>query len=167
MLILGGPHIMSVYDFTVKSSKGEEIPLSNYKGKALLIVNTATKCGFAPQFEGLEKLHQDFADRGLEVLGFPCNQFMNQEPIEDDEMENVCKVNFGVSFPLFAKVDVNGSEAHPLFQYLKKEKKGTLGSDVKWNFTKFLVNQHGEVIERYAPTTKPEKIEPEIEKLLK
>ncbi|MCM2676808.1 glutathione peroxidase [Alkalicoccobacillus plakortidis] len=158
---------MSVYDFTVKSSKGEEIPLSKYEGKALLIVNTATKCGFAPQFDGLEKLHQEYADRGFEVLGFPCNQFMNQEPVEDDEMENVCKVNFGVSFPLFAKVDVNGSSAHPLYQYLKKEKKGTIGSDVKWNFTKFLVNQHGEVIERFAPTTKPEKIEPEIQKLLK
>lgn len=158
---------MSVYDFTVKSSKGEEIPLSKYEGKALLIVNTATKCGFAPQFDGLEKLQQEYADRGFEVLGFPCNQFMNQEPVEDDEMENVCKVNFGVSFPLFAKVDVNGSSAHPLYQYLKKEKKGTIGSDVKWNFTKFLVNQHGEVIERFAPTTKPEKIEPEIQKLLK
>ncbi|MDQ0208332.1 glutathione peroxidase [Alkalicoccobacillus murimartini] len=157
---------MSVYDFTVKSSKGEEIPLSKYEGKALLIVNTATKCGFAPQFDGLEKLHQEYADRGFEVLGFPCNQFMNQEPVEDDEMENVCKVNFGVSFPLFAKVDVNGGNAHPLYQYLKKEKKGTIGSDVKWNFTKFLVNQHGEVIERFAPTTKPEKIEPEIQKLL-
>ncbi|MFK3939876.1 glutathione peroxidase [Alkalihalobacillus sp. NPDC078783] len=158
---------MSVYDYTVKSSKGEEIPLSKYEGKALLIVNTATKCGFAPQFDGLEKLHQEYADQGFEVLGFPCNQFMNQEPVEDDEMENVCKVNFGVSFPLFAKVDVNGSDAHPLYQYLKKEKKGTIGSEVKWNFTKFLVNQHGEVIERFAPTTKPEKIEPEIKKLLK
>ncbi|MEK4564175.1 glutathione peroxidase [Alkalihalobacillus sp. FSL R5-0424] len=158
---------MSVYDFSVKSSKGEEIPLSKYEGKALLIVNTATKCGFAPQFDGLEKLHQEYADQGFEVLGFPCNQFMNQEPVEDDEMENVCKVNFGVSFPLFAKVNVNGSDAHPLYQYLKKEKKGTIGSDVKWNFTKFLVNQQGEVIERFAPTTKPEKIEPEIKKLLK
>ncbi|WYP27602.1 glutathione peroxidase [Alkalihalobacillus sp. FSL W8-0930] len=158
---------MSVYDFSVKSSKGEEIQLSKYEGKALLIVNTATKCGFAPQFDGLEKLHQEYADQGFEVLGFPCNQFMNQEPVEDDEMENVCKVNFGVSFPLFAKVDVNGSDAHPLYQYLKKEKKGTIGSDVKWNFTKFLVNQQGEVIERFAPTTKPEKIEPEIKKLLK
>ncbi|MGN7312151.1 glutathione peroxidase [Alkalicoccobacillus gibsonii] len=158
---------MSVYDYTVKSSKGEDIPLSKYEGKALLIVNTATKCGFAPQFDGLEKLHQEYADRGFEVLGFPCNQFMNQEPVEDDEMENVCKVNFGVSFPLFAKVDVNGSNAHPLYQHLKKEKKGTIGSDVKWNFTKFLVNQEGEVIERFAPTTKPEKIEPEIKKLLK
>ncbi|MBM0067405.1 glutathione peroxidase [Alkalicoccobacillus gibsonii] len=158
---------MSVYDYTVKSSKGEDIPLSKYEGKALLIVNTATKCGFAPQFDGLEKLHQEYADQGFEVLGFPCNQFMNQEPVEDDEMENVCKVNFGVSFPLFAKVDVNGSNAHPLYQHLKKEKKGTIGSDVKWNFTKFLVNQEGEVIERFAPTTKPEKIEPEIKKLLK
>ncbi|TSB45248.1 glutathione peroxidase [Alkalicoccobacillus porphyridii] len=158
---------MSVYDFTVKSSKGEEISLSQYEGKALLIVNTATKCGFATQFDGLEKLHQDYADRGFEVLGFPCNQFMNQEPVEDDEMENVCKVNFGVNFPLFARVDVNGSDAHPLYQHLKKSQKGTIGSDVKWNFTKFLVNQQGEVIERFAPTTKPEKIQPEIEKLLK
>lgn len=117
---------MSVYDYTVKSSKGEDIPLSKYEGKALLIVNTATKCGFAPQFDGLEKLHQEYADQGFEVLGFPCNQFMNQEPVEDDEMENVCKVNFGVSFPLFAKVDVNGSNAHPLYQHLKKEKKAQL-----------------------------------------
>ncbi|WP_059104572.1 glutathione peroxidase [Shouchella shacheensis] len=155
---------MSVYDYTVQTSKGEDVPLSEYEGDVLLIVNTATKCGFASQFDGLEKLHQQYEERGLRVLGFPCNQFLNQEPTSDDEMENVCKINFGVTFPLFAKVDVKGKNAHPLFTHLKEEQKGMLGGEIKWNFTKFLVNRDGEVVERYAPTMKPEKIEPEIKR---
>ncbi|GAF19038.1 glutathione peroxidase family protein [Bacillus sp. JCM 19046] len=157
---------MSVYDYTVKTSKGEDFSLATYEGDVLLIVNTATKCGFASQFDGLEQLHQSYKDDGLRVMGFPSNQFMNQEPTSDDEMENVCKVNFGVSFPLFAKTDVKGKHADPLYKHLKSEKKGTIGEEIKWNFTKFLVNRKGEVIERYAPQTKPKQIEDDIKNAL-
>ncbi|ERN51483.1 glutathione peroxidase [Alkalihalophilus marmarensis] len=156
----------SVHDFTVQSTKGEEVSLSIYKGQIMLIVNTATKCGLAPQFKGLEKLHQQYKDKGLAVLGFPCNQFMNQEPVSDEQMTEACEINFGVTFPLFAKINVNGSDAHPLYKHLKKEQKGLLSSEIKWNFTKFLVDKDGEVVKRFGPNTSPEKMEDEIKELL-
>ncbi|GAE31092.1 glutathione peroxidase [Halalkalibacter hemicellulosilyticus] len=158
---------MSIHQFTVKKANGEEQSLEEYKGRALLIVNTATKCGLAPQFEGLEELYQRYHEQGFDVLGFPTNQFMNQEPVADADMTETCKLNFGVTFPLFAKIRVNGSEAHPLYSYLKQEKKGVLSSDIKWNFTKFLVDQEGYVVERYGPQVKPEKIEDDIKNVLK
>lgn len=158
---------MSVYDYSVKTSDGQEVSLSTYKGNVLLIVNTATKCGFASQFAGLEKLHNDYKEKGFYVLGFPSNQFLNQEPVADEDMEQVCKINFGVTFPLFAKTDVKGKHANPLFNYLKAAKKGMLSEEIKWNFTKFLVNRKGEVIKRYAPATKPETIEADVIEELK
>ncbi|WP_368505707.1 glutathione peroxidase [Alkalihalophilus sp. As8PL] len=156
----------TVHDFSVQTSKGEEVALSKYEGDVIVIVNTATKCGLAPQFEGLEKLYQEYKDRGLSILGFPCNQFMNQEPVSDDQMTEACKVNFGVTFPLFAKINVNGSSAHPLYKHLKKEQKGLLSSEIKWNFTKFLVDQKGNVVKRFGPNTPPEKMEEDIKQLL-
>tara|TARA_R100000322_G_scaffold138218_1_gene94027 strand:- start:207 stop:719 length:513 start_codon:yes stop_codon:yes gene_type:complete len=157
----------SIYDFSVRGIKGNEASMADYKGKVLLIVNTASKCGFTPQFEGLQALHEELGDRGFEVLGFPCNQFMNQDPANEDAISQFCSLNYGVSFPMFAKVDVNGDGAHPLFQFLKREAKGLMGSEkVKWNFTKFLVNRDGQVIRRYAPTAKPADIRADIEKLL-
>jgi glutathione peroxidase len=157
---------MSVHQFSVLNPNGENVSLGCYKGKVLLIVNTATNCGLAPQFNGLEKLYQDYKDEGLIVLGFPCNQFMRQEPVRNDEMEAMCKLNFGVTFPLFAKVNVNGSDAAPLYKYLKKEQKGLLSSEIKWNFTKFLIDQEGKVIERYGPNVSPKNITEDIRKLL-
>ncbi|WP_332691600.1 glutathione peroxidase [Halalkalibacter lacteus] len=157
---------MSVHQFSVLEPSGNELSLEHYKGNVLLIVNTATKCGFAPQFNGLEKLYQEYSENGLAVLGFPCNQFMGQEPVSDSEMEEVCKLNFGVTFPLFAKINVNGSDATPLYKYLKKEQKGLLSSEIKWNFTKFLVDKEGKVIERYGPNVAPKKIGEDIRKLL-
>ena len=157
----------SIYDFTARSIDGCDVPLSDYRGKVLLIVNTASKCGFTPQSEGLEKLHEDYAGRDFEVLGFPCNQFGAQEPGDEAEIANFCKLSYDVSFPMFAKIDVNGEGAHPLYRYLKGEAKGLLGSEgIKWNFTKFLVDRDGKVIDRFAPTTKPEALKSEIEKLL-
>ncbi len=157
----------SIYDFNVRDIKGNEASMAEYKGKVLLIVNTASKCGFTPQFEGLQVLHEELGDQGFEVLGFPCNQFMNQDPANEDAISQFCSLNYGVSFPMFAKVDVNGDGAHPLFQFLKREAKGLMGSEkVKWNFTKFLVNRDGQVIRRYAPTAKPADIRSDIEKLL-
>jgi glutathione peroxidase len=157
----------SIYDFSVRDIKGNEASMADYKGKVLLIVNTASKCGFTPQFEGLQVLHEELGDRGFEVLGFPCNQFMNQDPANEDAISQFCSLNYGVSFPMFAKVDVNGDGAHPLFQFLKREARGLMGSEkVKWNFTKFLVNRDGQVIRRYAPTAKPADIRADIEKLL-
>ncbi|KMK75047.1 glutathione peroxidase [Alkalihalobacillus pseudalcaliphilus] len=157
----------NVFDFTVQAPNGEEVALEQYKGKVLLIVNTATKCGLTPQFKGLEHLYQSYKEKGLVVLGFPCNQFMNQEPLSNDEMVEACQLNHGVSFPLLAKIKVNGSEAEPLYKHLKKEQKGVLSSEVKWNFTKFLINKKGEVVERYSPQTEPEKLEAKIQELLK
>lgn len=158
---------MSVYDFTAKTLSGADVSLSKYQGQVLLIVNTASKCGFTPQYEGLEYLHQKLHGRGLTVLGFPCNQFGHQEPGSEDEIGAFCQKNYGVSFPMFGKVDVNGNNAHPLFQYLKKEERGLLGTEaIKWNFTKFLVGRDGEPTERYAPATKPEDLESDILKLL-
>ena len=157
----------SIYDFSVRDIKGNEASMADYKGKVLLIVNTASKCGFTPQFEGLQALHEELGDQGFGVLGFPCNQFMNQDPANEDAISQFCSLNYGVSFPMFAKVDVNGDGAHPLFQFLKREAKGLMGSEkVKWNFTKFLVNRDGQVIRRYAPTAKPADIRADIEKLL-
>ncbi|WJE16891.1 glutathione peroxidase [Halobacillus sp. ACCC02827] len=157
---------MSVYEYVVQDKSGGEVSLGDYEGNVLLIVNTATKCGLANQFEGLEALHQKYELEGLRVLGFPCNQFMNQEPVSDENMAQECKINFGVTFPLFKKIQVNGKDADPLYKYLKTEQKGLLGSDIKWNFTKFLVDRKGNVVKRFAPKTKPEQIEQDIQELL-
>lgn len=157
----------TVADFTVTTNRGEALNLSDKQGKVLLVVNTASKCGFTPQYDGLEKLYQTYKDRGFEVLGFPCNQFGNQEPGDADEIQQFCKVNFGVTFPLMQKIDVNGDTASPLFDWMKGEAKGLLGStSIKWNFTKFLIDRDGKVVRRYAPTDKPAKIAADIEKLL-
>ena len=156
-----------IYGIEVKDIKGNVSTLEPYRGKALLIVNTASKCGFTPQFEGLQKLHDDLGDKGFEVLGFPCNQFLSQDPADNDKISEFCSLNYGVTFPMYAKIEVNGPGTHPLFQYLKSEAKGMLGSEkVKWNFTKFLVNKDGKVLRRYAPTAKPEEIRKDIEELL-
>lgn len=157
---------MSFYDLKTKTASGKEIDFNEFKDHPVLIINTATQCGLTPQFSGLEQIHQEFKDKGLKVLGFPCNQFMGQEPLSNDEMENTCQLNHGVTFPLTEKVDVNGKNTDPVFKYLKKEKGGLLGSKIKWNFTKFLINKDGKVIKRYAPTTKPEAIVPDIKKVL-
>ena len=154
---------MSVHDFSVQKPNGETISLKEYSGKVLLIVNTATKCGLAPQFEELEILWNTYSHDDVMILGFPCNQFMNQEPETDKTMATACKLNFWVTFPLIAKIDVNRDNTHPLYQYLKEAKKGLLGSEaIKWNFTKFLVDKNGTVINRYAPATKPESLEVDI-----
>ena len=156
-----------VYDFEVNRLSGEPVKLSEYRGKVLLIVNTASECGFTPQYGGLEDLYGKFQARGLEVLGFPCNQFGRQEPGGSEEIAEFCSLNYGVTFPMFEKIDVNGKNAHPLYQHLKSEAPGLLGSEpIKWNFTKFLVNREGEVVERYGSTTKPEQIEAAIEAAL-
>lgn len=158
---------MSIYEYEVKTIRGESQTLESYKGDVMLIVNTATKCGFAPQFDGLEKLHQTYSEQGLAVLGFPSSQFMNQELEEDSAIEEACKLNHGVTFPLFSKIDVNGSSAHPLYRHLTSEAPGALGiKAIKWNFTKFLVDRSGKVVKRFAPTDTPEKIEEDIKKLL-
>lgn len=157
----------SIYDIEVQDIKGANHSMADYQGKVLLIVNTASKCGFTPQFEGLQTLYADLGERGLEVLGFPCNQFMNQDPADNDEISQFCSLNYGVDFPMFGKVDVNGPGTHPLYRFLKSEAKGLLGSEnIKWNFTKFLLNRNGQVVKRYPPTTKPEAIRKDIEKLL-
>lgn len=162
-----GSDMTTVHDFTCDRLTGKPEDLSEYKGKVLLIVNTASKCGFTPQFEGLEKLFHDLKDKGLVILGFPCNQFGKQDPGSNDEIGEFCQINYGVSFPMFAKIDVNGDEAAPLYKHLKAVKPGVLGTEkIKWNFTKFLVGKDGDVIKRYAPTTKPEVIRTDIEKLL-
>ena len=157
----------TIYDFSANRLNSELEALSTYKGKAVLVVNTASKCGFTPQFEGLETLYKSFQSRGLEILGFPCNQFMKQDPGSAEEIADFCQANYGVTFPMFAKVDVKGESAHPLFQYLTSSAPGLLGSKaIKWNFTKFLVNSEGSVVKRYAPATKPENIAADIEALL-
>lgn len=156
----------SVYDFAASSLSGEDIPLSRFAGKVLLIVNTASRCGFTPQYEGLEALYRELAPRGFAVLGFPCNQFRGQEPGDAKEIAAFCAVNYDISFPMFAKIDVNGSNAHPLYNYLKAERSGLLGQSIKWNFTKFLIDRAGQVVARHAPTAKPESLKHEIEALL-
>lgn len=157
----------SIYDFTVQDIQGNEHDMGEHRGKVLLIVNTASKCGFTPQFEGLQGLYGDLKEKGLEVLGFPCNQFMNQDPADNGAISEFCSLNYGVDFPMFAKIEVNGPGTHPLYAFLKQQAKGLMGSEkVKWNFTKFLVNRDGQVVRRYPPTTKPEAIRSDIEKLL-
>lgn len=157
----------TLFDITADSLDGQPVNLGQYKGKVLLIVNTASKCGFTPQYKGLEAVYQQFKDRGVEVLGFPCNQFGAQEPGAAEEIGAFCEKNYGVTFPLFAKIDVNGEHAHPLFQKLKKDAPGILGTEgIKWNFTKFLIRKDGTIYNRYAPATKPEELIADIEKLL-
>jgi glutathione peroxidase len=157
----------SVYDFTANTSMGLPKSLEDYRGKVLLIVNTASQCGFTPQFEGLQALYEQYRDQGFEVLGFPCNQFMNQDPGTNEEIREFCQVNYGVTFPMFEKIKVNGSGTHPLYQYLKAAAPGVLGTEViKWNFTKFLVDREGQVRERFASKVEPAEIAPEIEALL-
>ncbi len=153
-------------DFTANTLAGEEQPLSTYDGKVVLVVNTASECGFTPQYQGLQELHTKYADDGFAVLGFPCNQFGGQEPGDAQEIGAFCEKNYGVTFPLFEKVDVNGDKAHPLFQWLRQERTGLIGSAIKWNFTKFLVGRDGTVLKRYGSTTAPEKIAADIEKAL-
>ena len=157
---------MKIYDFKVRNAKGVEVPMTEYQGKVLLIVNTATGCGFTPQYEGLQILYDKYKEKGFEILDFPCNQFGHQAPGTEDEIQEFCSLKYKTTFPLFAKIDVNGKDADPLFTFLKNQKGGFLGDDIKWNFTKFLVSRDGTVIERYAPVTKPEKIEADILKLL-
>ena len=157
----------AITDFDVKRADGTRIPLTEWRGKVLLIVNTASRCGFTPQYEGLEALHRRYADRGFEVLGFPCNQFAGQEPGSAEEIASFCSLTYDVTFPVFAKIDVNGADADPLFERLKADAPGLMGSKaVKWNFTKFLVDREGRTVRRYAPTTKPEDIAADIESLL-
>lgn len=157
----------TVFDFSADNIAGEQVDLAQHRGKVLLVVNTASKCGFTPQYKGLQALYTKYREQGLEVLGFPCNQFGQQEPGDSAQINEFCEINFGVDFPLFGKIDVNGSDAHPLYKHLKKEAPGLLGSQaVKWNFTKFLINREGEVVKRYAPTDKPESLAKDIEKLL-
>ncbi len=157
----------SIYDFEVTDIEGKAKKLIDYKGSALLVVNTASKCGFTPQYEGLEILYKNYGSKGFEVLGFPCNQFGSQEPDTEQEIKKFCTLNYHVTFPMFAKVDVNGANAHPLYKFLKKNSKGILGTEfIKWNFTKFLVGKNGEVLKRYAPTDTPEQIAKDLEELL-
>ena len=156
----------AIYDFTAKSLAGEDVPLKQFEGQVLLIVNTASACGFTPQYRGLEALQRELGPRGFSVLGFPCNQFGGQEPGDARQIEQFCASNYAISFPMFAKIDVNGFHVHPLYQYLKSEKSGVLGASIKWNFTKFLVDRSGRVVARHAPTTTPEALKKEIEALL-
>jgi glutathione peroxidase len=156
----------SIYDFNAKSLAGDDTPLKRFEGKVLLIVNTASACGFTPQYKGLEALQQNFGARGFSVLGFPCNQFGRQEPGSAAEIGQFCSSNYAVSFPMFDKIDVNGDNAHPLYKYLRGEKSGLLGSSIKWNFTKFLIDRSGNVVGRYAPTTTPESLTKDIEAML-
>ena len=157
---------MSIYDYSVNDRKGNSVPLENYRGKVLLIVNTATGCGFTPQYEGLEKLYKAYHEKGFEILDFPCNQFGNQAPGTNDEIHEFCSLKYKTSFDQFAKIDVNGENEIPLYTFLKGEKKGMLSNNIKWNFTKFLVDREGNVVKRFAPTDTPEKIESDITKLL-
>ncbi|MCR5976626.1 redoxin domain-containing protein [Gordonia jinghuaiqii] len=156
----------SAYDFTATGIEGDPVELADFRGDPLLIVNTASQCGFTPQYRGLETLHREYADKGLRVLGFPCDQFGHQEPGDEDEIKNFCSLTYDVTFPMFAKVEVNGPAAHPLFEWLRDQKSGVLGGRIKWNFTKFLVGRDGSVVARFAPTTKPEKLAGSIEQQL-
>ena len=157
----------SVYDYKAKSLDGREVPLSDYRGKVMLIVNTASKCGFTPQYAGLEELYEEYHGKGLTILGFPCDQFGHQEPGSSEQISTFCERNYGVTFPMFEKIEVNGANAHPLYRYLKDEKPGLLGTrSIKWNFTKFLIDRAGKVVDRFAPTDAPKNIRPAIEKLL-
>ncbi|MCR4697906.1 MAG: glutathione peroxidase [Bacilli bacterium] len=152
----------TIYDFTVKDQKGNDVSLKEYEGKVILVVNTATGCGFTPQYEGLQKLYDTYKDQGFVILDFPCNQFGHQAPGSDEEIHQFCSLKYNASFPQFKKIDVNGDNADPLYKWLKEQKGGILGSNIKWNFSKFLLNRKGEVINRYAPTTTPEKLEEDV-----
>jgi len=156
----------SIYDLSFTSNTGEEVPLEQFRGQPMLIVNTASKCGLTPQYRGLQEIYSELGPEGLVVIGFPCDQFANQEPGDDDQIKEFCEVKYGVSFPLSTKIDVNGSKTHPVFSFLKDQTDGLLGSAIKWNFTKFLVRKNGEVYDRYAPTTKPADLKADIAKLL-
>ena len=156
----------SIYDFKALNNKGSEVDFADFKGKVLLIVNTASKCGFTPQYDGLEALWKKYKDQGLVVIGFPCDQFAHQEPGSDAEIAEFCRLNHGVTFPLMSKIEVNGEGAHPIYKYLKSETKGLLGGAIKWNFTKFLISRDGSKIERFAPMAKPESLEDKIKALL-
>ena len=158
---------MKIYDFKVNDNLGKEISLENYKGKTLIIVNTASKCGLTPQFEDLEFLYKKYKNENFEILGFPCNQFAKQELNSNDEIQEFCQLNYGVTFKVFDKINVNGKNAHPLYKYLKKEKSGIFGGSIKWNFTKFLIDKNGNIVERYAPTDSPLKMEEKIKELIK
>lgn len=158
---------MGIYDFAARTIDGAEQPLADYRGKTLLVVNVASKCGLTPQYKGLEALYREYKDRGLVILGFPCDQFAHQEPGDEEEIKNFCSLNYDVSFPMFAKIKVNGDDAHPLYTYLKTEQGGLLGMDfIKWNFTKFLVDKTGTVVKRYAPTDTPETIGKDLAALI-
>ena len=157
---------MNIYDFSVKDAKGNMVDLSEYRGKVLLIVNTATGCGFTPQYEGLQDLYEKYKEKGFEILDFPCNQFAGQAPGTEEEIVDFCKSRYGVTFRQFAKIEVNGKNEAPLYTFLKKQKGGLLGDNIKWNFTKFLVDKDGNIIERFAPTVKPEKLDEKINNLL-
>lgn len=157
---------MNFYEITAIKMNGQKVNMEEYKGKVLLVVNTASKCGFTPQFKELEELYKEYKDSGLEILGFPCNQFAKQDAGTNKEINEFCQLNYGVTFTMFEKIDVNGENAHPLFKYLKNEAKGFLGKGIKWNFTKFLIDSKGKVIKRYAPTISPSKIKEDIEELL-
>ncbi|MCX6422191.1 MAG: glutathione peroxidase [Actinobacteria bacterium] len=156
----------SLSDLSFTDNHGEQVDLAQFAGRPVLIVNTASKCGFTPQYEGLQKMYEEFKDQGLVIIGFPCDQFAHQEPGDDAQIEEFCQINYGVDFPLSSKVDVNGSDEHPVFGFLKKQSKSPLGSRIKWNFTKFLISPDGKTVKRYAPTTTPKAIAPDVEKLL-
>ena len=155
-----------VYEFKALNNKGAEVNFAQYEGKVLMIVNTASKCGFTPQYDGLEALYQKYKEQGLVIIGFPCDQFAHQEPGSNEEIAEFCRINHGVTFPLMAKIDVNGNNAHPIYQYLKDAAPGTFGKAIKWNFTKFLINRDGTVIKRFEPTTTPEAIEKDVQEML-
>ena len=157
---------MSFYDYSAVKITGEEVSMQEYRGKVVLIVNTASKCGFTPQYKGLQSLYAEYKDKGFEILGFPCNQFAHQEPKSNAEISGFCSINYGVTFTMFEKIEVNGDKAHPLYKFLKNEKTGILSSGIKWNFTKFLVDREGQIVGRFAPQVKPEKLKSDIEKLL-
>ncbi len=167
MTLLLGENTMSIYDFTAQDINNQEVSLKKYENKVMLIVNVASRCGYTNQYEGLQALHEKYSKQGLAILGFPCNQFLGQEPGSEEEIKSFCSLNYGVTFDLFAKIDVNGENTHPLYAYLKREAKGVLNSEaIKWNFTKFLVNKKGQILKRYASATKPEEIEQDIKELL-
>ncbi|PRR81989.1 glutathione peroxidase [Clostridium vincentii] len=158
---------MNFYDFSAKNMNGQEVKMEEYRGKVVLVVNTASKCGLTPQFTELEELYKEYKERGFEILGFPCNQFAKQDPSSNKEISQFCLINYGVTFTMFEKINVNGKDTHPLYEYLKNEAKGILTKEVKWNFAKFLIDSEGNVVDRYAPTTTPLKLKDDIEKLLK
>jgi glutathione peroxidase len=160
-------HPMEFYSFTAKKINGKVVNFEDYKGKVVMVVNTASKCGFTPQFEGLENLYKEYKDQGLEILGFPTNQFASQDPGNNDEILEFCQLNYGVTFTMFEKIDVNGKNEHPLYKYLKSQKRTLFGSDISWNFTKFLIDREGRVVKRFRPNVKPQELKKDIEILLK